>query len=220
MSTQIICLARSGKRGKYCVAGKKYINNTIGGWIRPTGSRPEGELLSNEIRLDTGNQVALLDVVDLPLLRHDPQSFQTENYLIQPGSVWRKNSTFPKSRLDELCDQPITLWVNGYQASDRLNDRVPEEDASTLGNSLYFIKVDAMTIQVVLSFGRKRILGEFSYSGVKYRLSITDLRIRNTYLQNNCGDYSLNQGDKYLCISLGLPYDGFAYKLIATVIEP
>ncbi len=58
----------------------------------------------------------------------------------------------------------------------------------------------------------------FSLNGVQYSLAITDPAVERVYLASNNDAY--NVGKAILCISLGEPYQGYAYKLIASVILP
>ena len=60
--------------------------------------------------------------------------------------------------------------------------------------------------------------GFWQANGVRYRLAVTDPIVESKYLAGNDGTYDV--GNAILCISLGEPYKGYAYKLIAGVIVP
>ena len=60
--------------------------------------------------------------------------------------------------------------------------------------------------------------GRFQYNGVDYWLRVTDPSYERQYRQQLDGDYQV--GDAFLTISLGEPFQGYAYKLIAAIIQP
>ena len=63
----------------------------------------------------------------------------------------------------------------------------------------------------------KRIVrGEFNYHGAAYRLGVTDPAIEIKYLSGQDGQYEIPQA--VLCVSLGDPFQGHYYKLIASVL--
>ena len=65
--------------------------------------------------------------------------------------------------------------------------------------------------------GKKRIQGHFIYKGVEYGLAVTDNEYEYIFGQKPVGIYPL--GRSFLTVSLGEPFEGYAYKLIAAVIE-
>lgn len=58
--------------------------------------------------------------------------------------------------------------------------------------------------------------GEFSYRGTTYRMDVTDPAIERMYLSQADGQYDIAK--PVLCVSLGDPYQGYFYKLVATVL--
>jgi len=79
--------------------------------------------------------------------------------------------------------------------------------------------VDDLKIEVLIEgaeFGnpRRKVRGEFTLNDVNYRLAITDPTVESEY-----ADGTHDIGSAILCISLGEPYEGYAYKLIAGVIR-
>jgi len=63
---------------------------------------------------------------------------------------------------------------------------------------------------------RRRVQAEFSFSGVRYSLWVTDPVIEDTYLAQADGVYNLDAS--YLTVSLSGPYLGRCYKLVAAII--
>lgn len=95
-------------------------------------------------------------------------------------------------------------------------------EAREFRNSLCLISVNALDLGVFApsaAFGddTKRIQGLFQYNGVYYSLRVTDHDYEYTYLQRPEGNYRI--GPCFLTVSLGEPYKGYAYKLIAAIIK-
>lgn len=64
---------------------------------------------------------------------------------------------------------------------------------------------------------RRRIQAEFVHAGSEYRLWVTDPVYEQSDLAKSDGEHWL--GDSFLTISLGEPYEGYCYKLVAAIIE-
>ncbi|MFZ6745846.1 dual OB domain-containing protein [Undibacterium sp. JH2W] len=65
---------------------------------------------------------------------------------------------------------------------------------------------------------RRRVRGEFSVLGIRHLVSVTDPEIEEYYLAQHNGDYIV--GEAVLCISLVEPWNGYAFRVIASVITP
>lgn len=215
---RIICLANSDKHSERCVAGKEL--NGGGSWIRPVGDGKDGEVSSGDRLYEDGSEPQLLDIIDIPLLGAQPEGCQQENWLLDPKCYWSRAGQFPRSELDQLLDPVQRLWVDGASTRDGQNDRVPDWQAHNLKSSLRFIKVGGLAISVFepsSDFRRRRkVQGRFCYADSRYKLSVTDPVMKKTYLGKGDGKYEL--GDCYMTISLGEPYYGARYKLIAAII--
>ncbi len=84
------------------------------------------------------------------------------------------------------------------------------------------VRADAIRLSVFSpgqAFGnpKRRAQARFSFDGNEYALWGTDPIIEREYLARVDGDYSL--GESYLTISLGEPFEGYCYKLVAAVIQ-
>ncbi len=62
---------------------------------------------------------------------------------------------------------------------------------------------------------KRKVRGHFTLNGAQYLLSVTDPVVERQYLAGGNGEF--NVGTAILCVSLGEPYQGYAYKLIAGV---
>jgi hypothetical protein len=217
----IICLANSRKITGRCVAGKEIAGDKIGGWIRPVSSRPAGELSEEERRYENGQDPKLFDVITIPMVESRPHGFQSENHLIDDGYYWAKEREAGWDDLKAALDKVSgPLWDNSSSSTYGLNDRVEEGAANRLGNSLRLVEVKDLNIVVAVEgveFGnaKRKVRGRFTLNGNQYWLAVTDPVVERQYLAGKDGEYKV--GDAILCISLGEPYGGYAYKLIAGV---
>lgn len=218
---RIVCLANSRKLSGRCVAGREI--QDAESWVRPVSGRPTEEVSEHERRYEDGADPRLLEVVDIPLLLHCPRTYQSENWLLDPQHHWRRAGRVAWRDLDRLAENPPLLWPNGDSTFHGLNDRVAVATAETLSNSLYFLRLDEIELTVFVpgaNFGdfRRRVRAGFRYRGIDYRLSLTDPVVEREYLSGKDGEYRV--GDCFATVSLGEPYEGFAYKLVAALITP
>ncbi len=215
----MVCFANSRKTAGRCLAGKEWEDGKPGEWIRPVSTRPSHEISEEERRYQNGQSPQLLDIITVSFDSHQPVSHQYENHVIDSGYYWTKNGSLAWESVHEWLDNPVKLWGSGNCSYTGINNRlaVGQED----GASLYLIAVELLTLLV----GRKApeypdskraVRGEFFYRGIKYRMDITDPEIERKYLGKPDGQYQIDH--PVLCISLGDPYQGHFYKLIAGVL--
>ena len=214
---RIVCLANSFKPGGRCVAGKEILAGQFDGWVRPVSE--VGGASENAIQYADGTSPCLLDVIDIPVRNALPTNHQRENWLLDPTRRWEFVRQVNPGILKPLKDRPAQLWVNSYSSYTGLNNRVPEFLTSDLRDSLRLIWTDNLKLFVSVSFGEKRIVqGCFRYQGVDYSLRVTDPTVTEQYWEKSIGEYAI--GGRYLTVSLGGPYEGYCYKLIAAIIDP
>jgi hypothetical protein len=218
----ILCLANSRKHSGRCVAGIELIDEVAQGWVRPVSARAGREVSEREREYADGSDPDVLDIIAVPLVEARPEGFQTENWLLDPDHYWEKIGTATWDDLADLQDRPETLWVNGASTYHGENDRVALDDAEALKNSLALIRVDHVRLQVHTpgdAFGdpKRVVRAHFTYSGATYALLVTDPRYKREYLARTDGDYDLEES--YLTVSLGEPWNGYTYKLVAAIIE-
>src|SRR3954454_3491042 len=95
-SKTIVVLANSRKISGRCVAGKEVAGTGFGNWIRPVSARPVGELSEGDRQFQDGTDPKLLDVITIPMSKHSPHGFQTENHEIDDQFYWvRKRKCTP-----------------------------------------------------------------------------------------------------------------------------
>ena len=223
-SKTILCLANSWKPGGRCVAGKAITPQGFGEWVRPIGTAGGGAVSDDDRHYDGGADPVLLDVIEIQMTGKSAHAYQPENHQIDDKRYWTLKNKASTSTLAKALD-PIqsTLWgTSPFSSGSGINDRVLEQSAPSFGYSLRLISVSDLNIRVAKenpSFTEKKtVRGLFKYSGAKYGFSITDPTVRSLYILKDEGTYSV--GRAVLCVSLGEPFNGFAYKLIAGVFLP
>ncbi len=215
-----IILAASRKYGGYCIAGKEWADGKIGPWVRPVSRQTNGELAPEDIRMNNNALPCLMDIVEFETQGPARHAYQKENFFSAEKRPWIWQWKLPDAALTKLLDSPDSLWMEGFSSTSGLNDRIPEEivvENTTM--SLYLIRPENLTILVTDDlYGRKKVNARFTYREVSYLLSVTDMVIEREYLMKPQGEYPQNSKNIYLTISLGEPFNGFCYKLVAAVM--
>lgn len=190
----------------------------VGGWIRPVSSGLHGEISDYDQTLENGTKPTLLDIVEIHMIEPRSEGCQTENHLIDDNFYWQIVGRFPKQRLLQYCTAPNPLWVNGFHSTNGTNDRIPERRAASLPSSLVLVEPTQLTIEVARGYaGRKQVRAEFGVAGEVYNVSVTDPAIEGQYRSLGEGYYTYPQR-AVACISIGEPFDGYCYKLVASII--
>lgn len=219
---RIVCLANSRKLSGRCVAGIEIREGQRLGWVRPISAREHEEVSERERQYEDGSDPRLLDVVDIPLLAPRPKRYQQENWLLDPARNWQRVSIKKWDDLHALADKEGRLWIDGDSTYNGQNDRISLARADTLQSSLRLLRVTRMTLFVFRpseAFGNstRRVQGRFAHAGVYYHFWVTDPVYEATYLARPDGAYQI--GESFLTVSLGEPYNGACYKLIAAIME-
>ena len=120
----------------------------------------------------------VLDIIDVPVLRANPKTFQQENWLIDSARRWVQVGRIGWEDLPTWIDGDAPLWINGHSLREGVNDRVPVDEANRPSDSLMLIKVERLLVSVDPPKSGKThpvLRGKFRYNGVDYRLKITDV---------------------------------------------
>nr|WP_199931254.1 hypothetical protein [Streptomyces sp. CB02923] len=193
-----------------------------GQWIRPVSNRSTHEVSEHERQYADGSDPKVLDIISVPLLRPQPHGFQSENWLLDPEYYWEKTGRAGWGSLLKLEQHPNTLWTNGNSTYHGCNNRVTADQADALPDSLKLIRVDRVTLQVhvpgaAFNDPKRAVDAHFHHADCKYILRVTDPEYEQTYLARSDGIYRLNES--FLSVSLSEPHEGYAYKLVAAIIE-
>lgn len=209
MQKTIIIFANSVKRHQHCVAGKDILTKE---WIRPVSTSEEKELTNQQCTCDNLQEpVKLLQQINIDFLKHDPLENQPENYLIS-NIKWLLSGSINRDDVCKYLDKPNNLWIDGENQNDRVVYSHIETKKIQITQSLYLIAVEKIHIywkdrsQWNQNLQRR---GKFKYNNVEYDLAITDPNFEKYEEQD-----LLN---KFLCISLSGQFNGFCYKIIASI---
>lgn len=219
---RVVCLANSRKLNGRCIAGLEIGRRKVGNWIRPVSARDGREVSEYERQYQDGSDPRVLDIISIPVLKPLPEKWQTENWLLNDEYYWRKEGTWPRFELSELVDPVAPLWIDGYDTYHGHNDKIPDESMRAVSDSLRLIHVKRTRLEVFSpgeAFGnrKRRVQAHFRHAGTNYALWVTDPRYERRYLAKLDATYDIGQG--YLTISLGEPYQGACYKLVAAIVE-
>jgi hypothetical protein len=220
----IVVLANSRKMSGRCIAGKCYQGGVYGAWIRPVSERESGEVSEEERQYSDGTDPKMLDVVSIPLSKHEPHDFQQENHVIDADYYWQRTGRVNWDDLKGAIDQPVGgIWQNGFSSTSGINDRIPQVLAVRQKSSLMLIAPKRLSIwvgQPGLVYGnpKRQVRAEFHCGAHTYNVTVTDPVISRQFLAGQNGTFLL--AEAVICLSLGELFDGYSYKLAAGIITP
>lgn len=219
---RILCLANSRKLSGRCIAGREFDRHEMGRWIRPVSDREREDVSEDERQYPDGSDPRVLDVIDVPLREPRPREHQTENWLLDPEYYWEKVGQLSQDELAKFSEPQGALWIDDHSTIAGKNDKIPLNLLPRVKTSLRLIHVDTLTLAVFApgaAFGnpKRKVQGRFTHAGRKYAFRVTDPNVERTCLAQPDGEHEL--GESCLTISLGKPFEGACYKLIAAVIE-
>lgn len=221
---RVVILANSRKKSGRCVAGVSLSEHDYGQWIRPVSNRLGESLNEFERMYINGAEPEVLDVVDIPLVRSNPHSCQVENWLISTQRYWRKVGAITWNEALQFSDKPDTLWVNGWNTYEGINNEVPTEISEKFSGSIGMIHVPKLELHKIIDSytgSRDKIFAYFEFNNSRYKLSVTDCACAAYLRDREPGIYPV--GESLLTISLGEPYvknngQSCKYKLVAAII--
>ena len=222
MIHSVICLANSYKNGGRCFAGRLVRGSReieIGPWVRPVGNRQGGELLIEETEYPNGRSPQLLDIVAMYLQQHEPRDHQKEDWSFDSTRRWSREGQFPRTHrsLDRLLAEPEPLWSNRSSSIGGIADRVPCDELEQIHDSLRFIRLDLLQLKIAYVDEKWRCRAHFMYLGHEYNLVMTDPNYGKGRLGAEPRTVTLK--DCYVTVSLTEIWRGFAYKLVAGIVE-
>ncbi len=218
MDKRIILLAKSRKMNNYCIAG---ICPLTGDWVRIISNDssiqyavPESKLLYPD-----GTVPQIYDIIKIKCRKHLPSKHQPENYLYDASITWEKIGEIQNIgellRIRPLEKDEQFLFFNGDK---KISIEEYEQISSNRKKSLICIWPQNITINVK-TWDKKKITASFNYNGIRYcYLPITDPPIEKEYLQKPDGQYPIHNNCLFV-VSLGDEYEGYYYKLIASIIR-
>lgn len=218
---EIICLANSRKMQGRCIAG---IRTDGKGWIRPVGNNEYGGALFPEnYTLNNGSEPPKLSVIEIGVCEAKPKEYQPENWLID-SSQWL-------FKTKHLTSFHLLLMKKAFFTSNDLfgttSARIPLSQFEQLPakSSLEIIQPQVKEWRITNSYrGNRQIRVIFQLQNVEYNLVVTDPDWTEKLEKFELGSYDsqaigIPHAAKFLfTISLGEPFQGDCYKLVAAVI--
>ena len=186
-------------------------------------SAREGQEVSEyERQYEDGSDPRILDIVYVPLSRTAPGRVADGELVDRPEFYWRKEGEYSRFGLADLASPVAPLWIDGYSTYSGQNDKIPIEAMESVSDSLRANpRRAARTCRFPTgeAFGnrKRRVQGRFTHAGVDYALWVTDPVYERTWLSKLDGVYEIR--DCYATVSLGEPYRGSCYKLLAGIVE-
>ena len=214
---RLLLLANSRKFRDRCIAGKEVVRNAVGAWMRPVTSGEHGTVDRYTRQYGPGIEPEVLDFAEIGVSSRMPHDLQPENWLLDRQHLWRRVGQAGWDDLKRFVDPVEPLWTNGHNTGHGRNDRIPVADVGKLLSSLRLIHVDSLSLFMSTVNGCAHIDGAFAFNGDEYRLRVTDPVYEQAYRGD--GRARVDLGESYLTISIGEPFDGYCYKLIAAIIE-
>lgn len=229
---RIVVLANSYKKhpGR-CIAGREIAeDNNLGDWIRPISNQPEGELLPQHMRASDGKPVEILDVVGVPVVRHSNDKVHPEDWLIDTSQRWNRYPTFNSRNLASMEEKPHNLWMDPQSRPDRTTTEFLIKQSNH--QSLHLIRPANFRIELTNDFNpfegrnQKKRRACFEYQGQSHSLGLTDPVFTGQYASSfPSPDEPTNiirppfKDNCLLCVSLTPVFNGYHYKIVATVLE-
>jgi len=224
----LLILANSFKNQGRCIAGReiwlKEGRASLGCWVRPIGNHTNGELFETEWHYPDRSPLAVGDVARVKLSRPTNDPGQPENWVL--GGPWQRvqRAALPGLPLEETH---ADLWP-GFET---YTDRVAEEEIkkSPPLHSICILRPEGLRLvfsthhKVQWNKDQKRYRAHFGYNGRHYALSLTDPVWTAKYADKvpPVGRQPLEvvvEGTPLISVSLTPPFNGFHYKVCATVI--
>lgn len=236
----MVILAKSYKSGGRCIAGKlvEYMPENkvrVGTWARPVSDdgTGHGSLETDMFTYEDGSEAKILDIVEIPIIGHNPIPGQPENYVIDESKNWKRRGSLRATSIRNIVDTTNDLWLEDDVPTNTVSAQYDANGMIT--QSLYLIKPTNILITLSNNFDdynktyKPRISAQFDYNSNRYAnisvtCPVTRLVLKNKYPGEGEEPITmpLRKGDDYIiCISLG-PLFGVHnchYKLATTFFD-
>jgi hypothetical protein len=220
-TVDILCLANSEKHGQRCLAG---IRLDTGGWIRPVSTNEGGALYEDQYTTECGKIPRPLDSIRIHFEEYSPRFHQPENWRISDDESWEL--------LDSEINEPQQLALNTALqrdgkifSSEGSSLRKSELKDSLSTNSLTLLRPQDPQFYTDMNEGSSnQPRTAFDFDGHRYDLPITDPKWRQQVQGEDPDDLPSiddldDDQDILFTISLGEPFEGRCYKLVAAIFS-
>lgn len=219
MEKYFICLANSYKHGGRCIAGIEVVPQSDGSfgivrhddgrprWIRPVSMSANGEIPNH-----LAESFKIFSLVKLTDVEPCPDNAHTEDVHCTRMEICPFELSPTKDFLDQLIDtqHKAVFYFRGKSIPTTIIDR--------LDYSLMLIHPDNAYAYCDKERENSKYRMKFTYNGSNYDFPITDPVFLEQFKKSP--DSYADLDGVYLVLSLGIAFEGFHYKLVATVLFP
>ena len=219
MEKYFICLANSYKHGGRCIAGVEVVPQSNGRldivrhddgrprWIRPVSMSANGEIPNH-----LAESFKIFSLVKLSDVEPCPDKAHSEDVHCSRMEICPFELSLNTDFLDQLIDtrHQAIFYYRGKAIPATIIDR--------LDYSLMLIHPEHACAYCDEERESSKYRMKFTYYGTNYDFPITDPVFLEQFKKKPDSYSDLNGA--YLVISLGLEFEGFHFKLVATVVIP
>ena len=219
MEKYFICLANSYKHGGRCIAGIEVVPQSDGSlgivrhddgrprWIRPVSMSANGEIPNH-----LAESFKIFSLVKLTDVEPCPDNAHTEDVHCTRMEICPFELSPTKDFLNQLIDtqHQAVFYFRGKSIPTTIIDR--------LDYSLMLIHPDNACAYCDEGRENSKYRMKFTYNGSNYDFPITDPVFLEQFKKSP--DSYADLDGVYLVLSLGIAFEGFHYKLVATVLIP
>lgn len=219
MEKYFICLANSYKHGGRCIAGIEVVPQSDGSlgivrhddgrprWIRPVSMSANGEIPNH-----LAESFKIFSLVKLTDVEPCPDNAHTEDVHCTRMEICPFELSPTKEFLNQLIDtqHKAVFYFRGKSIPTTIIDR--------LDYSLMLIHPDNAYAYCDEERENSKYRMKFTYNGSNYDFPITDPVFLEQFKKSP--DSYADLDGVYLVLSLGIAFEGFHYKLVATVLFP
>ena len=210
MKKILVILAKSAKRGNFCVAGIELSTNK---WIRPISHDEtiNDAVTAAELSYADKTEAQILDVAEIDFEDTPVENpVQPENFFFK--GTWKKLAHWNLNDFEKFCGYDKTDFIF-YDTSRRL-------ELSTLAEknkSLLILPIENLSVGTEIRNDEKKLFANFSYGGANYeRFSIGDISLRKKFSEKQDGFFVAEKA--VATFSLTNPYkDNRCYKMLANL---
>ena len=215
MTAEFLCLANSRREGARCVAGLVPGR----GWVRPVPDRSGSAVPASKVE-----HFGPLDLLDADLGYPVPIPGQEENVLLGPAGFSKVREHDP-ARLREEMESLIEERPPFLEMGSPTRIPFAEVQSGVIGQSLALVEPASVEWKVETNRrGQPGVRCQFDLGWRRFGLRVTDPEIEGRLRSRELGVYDRSVAgipDDHrllLTVSLGGPFEGFCYKLVAAVL--
>jgi len=164
-----------------------------------------------------------MDFVEIPVTESQGDPCQPENWIISDRGNWKcLNQLHRKPSLDLLEEKPNGLWLEKLQPTDRVSHEWLMKTPPR--HSVCCIRTEKLRLLFYTNaWGKPCRRAGFACHSIQYDLALTNPIITDKYCPHVPGagqpmkDFRLV--NCLICVSLAGEFNGYHYKVVATVFE-